>query len=89
MKRDHEDPRVRRRRTKLKRYGLTIEDYEVILQTQRGRCAICRGPAPTNVDHDHVTGKVRGILCQRCNIGLGIFYDDPEILKRAIEYLRT
>lgn len=85
-----------RRATKLKVYGLTIEGYEALLVAQGGGCAICgrevhRGndPRKLHVDHDHATGRVRGILCANCNNVLGHAADDPELLTRAIEYLRA
>jgi hypothetical protein len=69
----------------LKRYGLTPEAYDSLLESQGGGCAICgstiadsRGNRP-HVDHCHDTGKVRGILCGRCNMGLGHFGDDIEL----------
>jgi hypothetical protein len=74
-------------------YGLTIEQYDAMLVLQDGRCAICnRRPLMAQpdlaVDHDHVTGKVRGLLCGRCNHDLlGIFGDDPGFYMRAEEYL--
>jgi hypothetical protein len=77
----------------LKKYGLTVERFHEMIIAQSGRCAIC-GEAFTyaqrglNVDHDHDTGRVRGLLCARCNIGLGAFKDRPEILEAALLYLR-
>lgn len=79
------------RRADLKnKYGLTPEDYEQILSKQDGRCAICRAPARSGylcVDHDHVTGDVRGLLCGRCNAVLGYAEDSPVTLRSAIHYL--
>lgn len=77
----------------LKKYGITIADYERMLAEQGGVCAICRskdpGPKGTfHIDHCHTTGRVRGLLCTRCNPGLGYFQDDPELLSSAISYLR-
>jgi hypothetical protein len=79
---------------KLRKYGLTPEDYEVMLQSQDGRCAICGTDEPGHVenrlfdvDHDHVTGKVRGLLCQHCNMGMGQFGDDSDRLRKAADYL--
>lgn len=75
------------------RHGITIEQYEQMLEAQDHKCAIClRYPKnnlknPWHVDHDHATGKVRGILCHSCNTALGNFNDDPEILEKALEYL--
>lgn len=73
----------------LKRYGITAEDYDHMFAEQNGLCAICGRPdsRALSVDHDHETGKVRGLLCSKCNFLLGYADDDPEILTRAIEYL--
>lgn len=72
------------------RYGLTPLEYREILHRQDNRCAICRDSfalVPPNVDHDHETGSVRGLLCTRCNSGLGRAEDDVVTLGRAIKYL--
>lgn len=83
-------------RQKLKRHGLTQEEYEEILARQGGVCAICsraelakRGPRTRVlcIDHDHQTGRVRGLLCSDCNRALGMFQDDPAILRAAVAYL--
>jgi len=76
-----------------KKYGITIDDYEAILVAQKGACAVCcsvtaRGNGKFHVDHDHKTGKVRGLLCHDCNVGLGNFKDSPELLEAASTYLR-
>jgi hypothetical protein len=73
-------------------YGLTVAEYEQLLASQYHRCAICDRHADDcrqrlNVDHDHITGKVRGLLCGPCNAALSIFQDDQERLYRAIQYL--
>ncbi len=76
------------------RHGISMEQYEQMLEEQKHLCAICQKyPAknlknPWHVDHDHATGKVRGILCHSCNTALGNFNDDPEILQRALDYLQ-
>jgi hypothetical protein len=79
-----------RRRT-LRTYGLTAEEWDKMLSTQGGRCPICGtddpGPRGFDVDHDHLTGANRGLLCSPCNRGLGQFGDDPARLQAAIEYL--
>lgn len=86
------------RNNKLKnQYGLTIEDLEKMLRDQGNKCAICgkeiflSGPSKkitAHVDHDHKTGKVRGLLCHACNIGLGKFMDNTDYLLSAISYLK-
>ncbi len=71
------------------RYGLTDSDYVALLLAHDNKCAVCgQEPKRPHVDHDHVTGKVRGILCSRCNQGLGMFDDDPQRLIAAIDYLK-
>ena len=70
------------------KYGLTGDSYRLLLSAQGGGCAICRrNEGKLTVDHCHDTGKVRGILCQRCNTGLGHFRDSPELLREACNYL--
>lgn len=75
-------------------YGLSRTGYQSMLASQGGCCAICMDDAPGGgrrmwcVDHDHATGEVRGLLCVRCNAGLGHFRDNPRLLAYAIEYLR-
>lgn len=70
------------------RYGLTIQDFDKLILNQKGMCAICHEPlVVVNVDHCHKTGKVRGLLCSLCNLGVGKLRDDINILKSAIEYL--
>lgn len=75
------------------KYGITEADYDLTLDRQGGGCAICgRRECATKkalaVDHDHVTGKVRGILCGSCNRALGLMKDSPDLLAKAAEYLR-
>ena len=77
---------------RIKQYGITIEEYNTIFETQDGCCAICGAhqSALKNklcIDHDHETDEVRGLLCSSCNKGLGIFKDDTNALQKAIEYL--
>jgi hypothetical protein len=80
------------RKSHLKRkYGMTLEDYDRMLEAQGGACAICGRPPrediALHVDHDHETGLVRGLLCFPCNNTLGDFGDDPTRLYAAAEYL--
>ena len=78
------------------RYGITQEQFDAIVAEQCGGCAICGNKAASNqkgdtlhVDHCHSTGEVRGLLCNRCNVGLANFRDDPVILEKAAQYLRA
>ncbi|NUO57247.1 MAG: hypothetical protein HOV78_11315 [Hamadaea sp.] len=74
-----------------RKYGIGVADFEALLADQAGRCAICsRTLTPENwhVDHDHEDGRVRGVLCDLCNKGLGQFKDNVGNLVSAIEYLR-
>lgn len=71
-----------------RRYGIGDADFQRMLAEQGGVCAICKDPGPRHVDHDHITGKVRGILCFNCNGGLGYYRDNVEYLGEAIRYLR-
>jgi hypothetical protein len=81
----------RRRYNRLKIYGLRPEEFDALLERQNSRCAVCRSATPGNktlcVDHDHVTGQVRGLLCDKCNRAIGLLRDDPSVLKRAREYM--
>lgn len=69
------------------RYGITMEDYKKLHELQKGLCKICERQKQLMVDHCHKTGKIRGLLCGKCNKGLGHFLDNREYLKSAIEYL--
>jgi hypothetical protein len=74
------------------KYGISQDQYDEMFQSQNGVCAVCKNPeiikdAPLRVDHNHVTGKVRGLLCHHCNVALGHFKDDPSRLQAALEYL--
>jgi hypothetical protein len=81
------------RKSYLKRtYGLTVEEYDAMLAAQGGVCFICRetpGDLPLHVDHDHVTGEVRKLLCIRCNNALGLFQESPQLFQAAADYLRA
>jgi len=70
------------------KYGLTLGDVATMLAEQKGLCLICRLPmARPNIDHCHSTGRVRGLLCRKCNSGLGCFGDSKINLLNAIQYL--
>jgi hypothetical protein len=79
------------RNTLLKKYGLTVSQFDQISKAQNGACAICNEENSLHgklyVDHEHLTGEVRGLLCVRCNAGIGMFLDSTERLQNAIEYL--
>jgi Recombination endonuclease VII len=70
-----------------RRYGITAEEADLILDRQVGVCAICRVAPAAHVDHDHRTGAVRALLCFNCNGGLGQFRDDPILLRFAAAYV--
>ena len=86
------------RKTKLKqKYNLTLDQYEFMSTIQNHVCAICQKPESAkqkgttrflSVDHCHATSKIRGLLCFECNIGLGKFKDDTQLLTKAIAYLK-
>jgi hypothetical protein len=93
-------PRNRKRAKLRHRYGLELEEYNAMLKEQNNRCAICskretqihratEKVTQLSVDHDHKTGAIRGLLCSRCNKGLGHFNDEPELVATALEYLQT
>ena len=77
------------REYKLKRrYDLTVEDFDRLYEAQDGQCGICKEYMESpHVDHNHETGKVRGLLCHGCNSGLGLLKENVNALKRAVEYL--
>lgn len=82
------------RKWRLKRsFGLSVEDYNDLYDKQEGKCAICKGNEKNvskynlSVDHCHKTGRVRGLLCDACNLGLGKFNDSYELLDSAMKYL--
>jgi hypothetical protein len=80
------------------KYGVTLEEYDVMFQKQNGKCSICGKEETTinfgtkqvqalAVDHCHKTGKIRELLCQDCNQGLGLFNDDPDRIQKAADYI--
>lgn len=76
-----------------KRYGITLNQYNSLVKYQNGQCLICKGNQnlrrPLAVDHCHKTGKIRGLLCDPCNIGLAFFRDNKSSLAQAIKYLES
>lgn len=80
------------------RYGISLDEYQQLLETQNHKCAACKNPdtsvthmgqtKPLSVDHDHVTGKVRGLLCHKCNIALGLLNDDKERIMALANYIK-
>lgn len=91
-------PETKKHKNLQRDYGITFDDYKAMYDAQDGRCKICREPldlfcthnAPhkTCVDHNHTTGKIRGILCSPCNSGIGFFKEDIDIISNAIAYLK-
>ena len=83
------------RRSKLKtQYGISVEQYGEMLASQGGVCAICASKEPGSrmkhfpIDHCHTTGVIRGLLCTKCNRGLGLFNDNTNRMERAVKYLK-
>lgn len=83
--------------SKMRRYGITRDEYDRLFALQGGLCAICKMPEvqvhkgvvqTLSVDHDHDTGMIRGLLCHLCNHGLGQFRDRIDLLEAAIDYLK-
>lgn len=72
-------------------YGITLEEYNTMLENQNGVCSICNKECSSgrrlSVDHNHETGAIRSLLCGNCNKGLGCFQDNPDLLLKSIEYL--
>ena len=78
----------------MKSYSITTKEYDDLLKQQDGKCKICGTTSPIEgrkkylcVDHDHNTGKIRGLLCDKCNRGIGLLNDDIKIIKNALDYL--
>ena len=91
--REERYPKIKNR-DMLALYGISLEEYYQRLEEQGGTCYLCPATPPTNtrkkflcVDHDHETGKVRGLLCDKCNRGLGLLGDDADRLLRAANYI--
>lgn len=86
-------PRQRRDQHLRSQYGITHDEYDAMLAKQGGGCAICGDDGAgsrcgvLHVDHCHNSSAIRGLLCESCNLALGKFRDDPELLRRAAEYI--
>jgi len=82
-----------RERTKERRYGITQKQFDQMLVDQNNKCKICgngfKSSKDTHIDHCHSTNKVRGLLCNGCNMALGQFMDNLDIMKNAIKYLQN
>lgn len=101
LKRPPATPAMQKRYRLLRQYGLTIEQYFALLDAQKGVCASCGNPETSIdsytkqvreflvVDHDHVTGKVRGLLCSNCNVALGFLQDDPIRIEALLNYAKS
>lgn len=78
---------------KFKEFGITKEQYNTLLDEQKGVCAICGLPQLATIekqlciDHNHATGEIRGLLCEKCNWGIGLLNDDIRIMQNAIKYI--
>lgn len=79
--------KIKGRESRLRAYGITAEEWQTLFDEQKGMCAICGVNNVRDVDHSHVTGKVRGLLCNPCNQALGLFNDNKTRLTEAINYL--
>jgi hypothetical protein len=95
-KRNADPSRIRRTATEekiiQKKYGITEDDYQKLLEQQNGVCAIClrhQRKQRLSIDHSHRTGRVRGLLCTRCNRNIGRFFDSWQMLQRAADYLKA
>ena len=82
--RNRGNPIGRRENDLIKAYGISLLEYEALVEKQKGKCAICE---KLQVDHSHSSGGNRKLLCHKCNNGLGCFDDNIVIMQRAIQYL--
>jgi hypothetical protein len=86
-----ENAKAQSRRVVLKRHNITQEFFDSLIEEQDNKCAICgtelQAGYRTHIDHNHSTGSVRGLLCSKCNTGLGLFREDKQILLNAVSYL--
>lgn len=94
------DPEIAKGYYLIHRYGISLDVYQRMLEKQKGTCAICEKPEriidsrtkelrELSVDHNHYSGKIRGLLCHDCNIAIGHLQDDPNLFRKAIIYLEN
>ena len=90
-RRDSRQIRIERDQYLRRAYGLTLEEFDFLIAAQAGECAICAkvDGERLHVDHDHATGRVRGLLCGNCNRAMGLFHEDARRFEAAGSYLRT
>lgn len=69
------------------RFGITLDEFNLMVESQGGGCWVCNSTNKLSVDHDHATGKIRGILCNSCNRSLGLLHDDIPRIRKLIDYL--
>ena len=81
-------PEKDRERNLRKLYGIALPQFEMMELRQGGLCAICKQKRKLCIDHKHGTKNIRGLLCSKCNVGLGMFQDDFSVLIRAADYIR-
>jgi hypothetical protein len=81
------DPKAFRATRLRHRYGIDHDQYRALFEAQNGLCALCRVRAAVDVDHDHADGRVRGLVCRACNVGMGLFGDDPRRMRTAAAFL--
>ncbi len=96
LKNKEEVSRYRVAYERKRNYGMSQKQFDIMLKKQSGACAICKKPETAqyrgkprrlSVDHDHSTKKIRGLLCSRCNLGIGLFMHNKDLLEKAILYL--
>lgn len=94
-RRDLRTPKDRAEEHLRLKYGMSPKDYEILFEVQNGKCSIClsildrSNPFKVCIDHDHLNGKVRSLVCKRCNQVLGMVDDDIVLLKKYIAYLEV
>lgn len=74
-------------RNVLRNYGITVEQRDLMVAQQSGKCAVCEKEKPLVVDHDHGTGAVRSMVCNQCNVAIGMLGDDPNVIAAAAQYV--